>query len=177
MSVGDAVLVRAADPDDLAAIVAVFRQCWTQSYAVVLPKALIARLDEPASVELWRGVLDDSPRGSVLVAEDAGEVLGVTRFRTSGTAGHVSSLYVAPSTQGRGVGRTLLTAAVAAMVDGGAVEATLWVFAANAPSRTFYTRMGWTPDGETRVQEQFGEPEVRLRRSLPAPGRSLPAPA
>jgi len=40
------------------------------------------------------------------------------------------------------------------------------VFADNTPSVTFYARRGWTPDGAHRVEEAFGENEIRLSRSL-----------
>ena len=46
-------------------------------------------------------------------------------------------------------------------------QATLWVFEANATARAFYLRHGWEPDGGTRVEPEFGEPEVRLRCAWP----------
>ena len=46
----------------------------------------------------------------------------------------------------------------------GADAATLWVFAANAPSIGFYESRGWQADGATRTQSDFGEPEQRMRR-------------
>ncbi len=52
---------------------------------------------------------------------------------------------------------------------------TLEVFEANSlPARTFYALHGWLPDGATRVEPDFGEPEVRLRRSVESPGDSGP---
>lgn len=56
------------------------------------------------------------------------------------------------------------TAARGTAAGGG--TATLWVFEANAAARTLYARNGWLPDGGTRVEPEFGEPEVRLRRAL-----------
>ena len=40
------------------------------------------------------------------------------------------------------------------------------MFADNTPSVAFYARRGWTPDGAHRVEEAFGENEIRLSRSL-----------
>jgi len=47
-----------------------------------------------------------------------------------------------------------------------ATSASLWVFADNAPSIGFYGACGWLPDGVTRIQDEFGEPEIQLRKAL-----------
>jgi ribosomal protein S18 acetylase RimI-like enzyme len=171
-------LITPAGVGDVEAIVTVFWRCWTQTYAEVLAPSLIARLSHADATAMWRRALDEARPGEVLVAVDAptGPVLGVTRFVTSGRHGQVHSLYVSPAAQCRGVGRALLGAATASMADRGARTATLWVFAANAPSRAFYARLGWQPDGATRVQDQFGEPEVRLARALVGGGTTAALP-
>lgn len=161
------VSLRPAVAADLAAIVEVFWACWSQTYATVLPR-LAERFDRPAANALWERVLADPESGTTLVAVLDEQIVGTTRYRAGvdDAAGHVSSLYVSPAAQGRGVGRRLLTAAVEAMAAAGTTDATLWVFAANTPSLDFYARLGWTLDGETRLQEEFGEPEVRMHRTL-----------
>ena len=95
-----------------------------------------------------------------------GVVLGVTRFAVDGPTGIVYSLYVSPSARGLGLGRRLLDGATADLAAVQATSATLWVFAENAPSIGFYRACGWLPDGVTRVQEEFGEPEIQLRKAL-----------
>ena len=64
------------------------------------------------------------------------------------------------------LGTRLLAAADDRFRRDGMDEATLWVFAANAAARGFYSRLGWQPDGGERVEPQYGEPELRLRRTL-----------
>ena len=78
------------------------------------------------------------------------------------------SLYVAPDAQGHGVGSTLLRCAADRLLAAACHRAYLWVYAENQPSVRFYARRGWTPDGVTRVEEPFGENEIRLFRSLEA---------
>ena len=51
----------------------------------------------------------------------------------------------------------------------GVTAGRLWVFAANSPSIAFYTAHGWAPDGSTRVEAEFGEPEIGLAKAWPAP--------
>ncbi|MFD0822190.1 GNAT family N-acetyltransferase, partial [Micromonospora zhanjiangensis] len=60
----------------------------------------------------------------------------------------------------------LLGAAVDRLRAAGHDAATLWVFAANASARAFYARHGFTPDGTTRIEPEYAEPELRLRRPL-----------
>ena len=155
--------VRRASPDDLSGVLDVFLGCWRESYRGILPDQAIAAMTDERAEALWRRVLA-SPEGVVLVAERDGEVLGLTRYAVEGREGAVHSLYVAPRAHGRGIGRTLLDAATDALRSAGTSAAALWVFAANVPSIAFYTAQGWAPDGTTRIQQEFGELEQRMRR-------------
>lgn len=166
-----AVVIREARPDDLAAVAGIFLACWRNSYASFLPTAVVRIYDEPGARDLWRPTLHDPPAEAVvLVAEQAERgVLGVVRLGRDpdeSTAGHVYSLYVHPDAQGLGVGTRLLAAAEERFRRDGVDEATLWVFAANRAALGFYARCGWQPDGGERVEPEYGEPELRLRRSL-----------
>lgn len=149
--------IRPATPADLDPIVRVFRACWTRSYAAFAAPEDLARLDEAASVELWRGALGRP--GTTLVALQDGEVAGLTRFDQRDDVVQVHSLYVHPDAQGGGLGGRLLDAAL-----GDAPRGQLWVFSANRQGRGFYAKHGWRPDGSTRTQPQFGMPETRLVR-------------
>lgn len=160
--------VRRATPDDLSGVLEVFLGCWRESYRGILPEEAIDAMTDERAEALWQRVLTD-PVGEVLVAERESELVGITRFAVSAHEdgridGAVHSLYVSPRAHGGGVGSALLSAATAALRDAGAEAATLWVFAANAPSIAFYRARGWQPDGATRTQPEFGEPEQRMRR-------------
>ncbi len=157
------VEVRPATPDDLPGVLGVFLGCWRESYRGILPASAIDAMTDERAEALWRRVLAD-PVGEVLVAERDGEVVGLTRYAASDGEGAVHSLYVSPRTHGGGVGTALLSTAAEALRAAGADAATLWVFAANAPSIGFYESRGWQADGATRTQPDFGEPEQRMRR-------------
>jgi len=166
-----AVVVREARPNDLVTVAAAFLACWRTSYAGFLPPDVIATYDDDSARALWRPTLCNPPAGAIVfVAERTGrDVLGVIRIGPDPdepAAGHVFSLYVRPDTQGLGVGSRLLAAAVDRFRRDDVQEATLWVFAANATARGFYSRLGWQPDGAQRMEPQYGEPELRLRRTL-----------
>ncbi|GAB3807465.1 GNAT family N-acetyltransferase [Micromonospora zhanjiangensis] len=164
------ITLRPGTPADADVVGRVFLACWHVSYADLLSPAALARYDEAGARALWRRVLTGHPDGT-LVADlpgDAG-VRGVVRFGPDPDdpdAGHVFSLYVHPDGQGLGLGGRLLGAAVDRLRAAGHDAATLWVFAANASARAFYARHGFTPDGTTRIEPEYAEPELRLRRPL-----------
>jgi GNAT superfamily N-acetyltransferase len=159
------IQLRPATSADVDAVVAVFLACWRESYRGLLPDSTIDAMSDEKAQQLWAGVLE-SGEGEVLVAESAATILGVTRLSGNGAEGVVHSLYVAPDSQGRGLGLLLLSAASNRLADLGVRDASLWVFAANTPSLVFYRRHGWQPDGEQRTQDEFGELELRLVRRL-----------
>lgn len=160
-------VVRAAAAADLDDVVAVFRACWTVSYRDVLPEEVIATIDPPAAQALWQRAFATAGADELLVAERGGHVLGVARWAvTAPGVGWLHSLYVDPHAQGGGVGGALLAAVEARLRAAGVATAHLWAFGANARGRRFYAAQGWRLDGETRVEEQFGEPEVRFTKQL-----------
>jgi GNAT superfamily N-acetyltransferase len=158
--------LRDAIPADLEEISALFLRCW-RGYGDVLPAHVIGVFDEAGARELWRRAIETPRPGTRgVVALDGSRVLGVIRMGRDPdepAAGHVFSLYVGPEAQGSGVGARLLADAAAWVPSEGLADATLWVFQANERARRFYARHGWTPDGGTRIEPGFGEPEVRLR--------------
>jgi len=161
--------IRTAAGADIEAVAALFLRCWRGSYAGVLPARVMAVFDEASARDLWHQALGIPAAGMLgFVAVAAERVVGIIRLGSDAeepAAGHVLSLYIDPSMQGQGVGGRLLREADAWFRIAGMPEATLWVFAANAPALRFYASHGWHPDGGTRVEARFGEPEIRLRRA------------
>jgi ribosomal protein S18 acetylase RimI-like enzyme len=158
------VALRPAEIDDLDAVVAVFLGCWRATYAGRLPTPLLASMSDDAARSLWSRALTTRDR-RVVVGEVDDKVCGVVGFEASVDDGWIHSLYVAPEAQGHGVGSALLRHASDRLLEAGCHRAYLWVFADNTPSISFYTRHGWTPDGTQRVEERFGENEIRLSTS------------
>lgn len=155
------VQLRTAVPADRNGVVAVFLACWRQSYAGILPQDTIDAMTDDRAHAMWSRILE-SHDGETVVAEHNAQIVGITRFQCDDETGIVHALYVDPDAQGMGLGRTLLSHATNTMTQTTQRELTLWVFAENAPSIRFYNSQGWLPDGETRVQEEFGAPELRL---------------
>jgi ribosomal protein S18 acetylase RimI-like enzyme len=170
------VTVRPATVADVDDVVRINVRTWQQAYVGMVPDDTLAALDGqiPDRVRRTRERWSSSePRNwHTMMAVDEGErsVGFVTygRYRLNQhddqldpTVGEVLAIYVDPDHQGRGAGRALMDAAVAALQAGGVTEVRLWVLEKNAPARAFYERCGYVADGVRhffRVERPDGTP-------------------
>ncbi|HYN63879.1 MAG TPA: GNAT family N-acetyltransferase [Candidatus Limnocylindrales bacterium] len=165
------VTLRAATPEDLAAMARAKRDAGVAAWPHILPPALIGQLP---FLERWSGAVTHPPaRTRVLVAEQHGAVVAFAITRPSadddadGQIGELDGFYAAPAVWGRGVGRRLLVAAVEGLREDGFSHATLWTAADNHRPRRIYETAGWRLDGTVRHRHlggaEFDELRYRLR--------------
>ena len=149
--------LRRATSDDAAAIGRVQYDTWRSSYRGLVPDALLDRLDPLRWERLSaRALAATDPARVAYVAEVGGEIVGhvgAGRER-SGTLreypGEVYAIYVRDTFQGRGIGRALMRAAAADLVERGLTPIMLWTLFANPRSRAFYESLGGVVIGEKR---------------------------
>ena len=162
-------LLRVARRDDIDQLSAVFLDCWRISYGQVMPASLVASMTPGKARSLWADALQ-RPNQTILAAtadEPPHPVVGFVGFQLQADgAGYVSSLYVSPQLQGGGVGRLLLSGAEQELRDAGARTARLWVFEQNAPSRAFYIRQGYHPDGRRETLPEWGQPQLGMTKTF-----------
>jgi ribosomal protein S18 acetylase RimI-like enzyme len=161
-------LLRVARRDDVDQLSAVFLDCWRISYAEVMPASLVASMTAQKARSLWADALQ-RPNQTILAATDEPPhaVVGFVGFQLQeDKTGYVSSLYVSPRLQGGGVGRLLLSGAEQELRNAGARSARLWVFEENGPSRAFYARQGWQPDGRRETLPEWGQPQLGLTKTF-----------
>jgi phosphinothricin acetyltransferase len=125
---------------------------------------------DPAEVLAWLG--EAMP---MLVAEDAGEVVGFARLSGysdrrvyAGVAAH--GVYVAAAAQGRGTGRALLDGVCKAAERAGYYKVTSRIFTSNAASRAVHRAAGFT---EVGVQRRHGRLDGEWRRPRPTCVRGI----
>jgi GNAT superfamily N-acetyltransferase len=172
--------IRRADADDASAVAVVHVRSWQAAYLGLMPQDFLDGLDPDQRAAVWRQRLaePDWPRTGVLVAEDAGQVVGFSAFCPArdddldpARVGDVAAIYLVPSAWGQGHGRRLMTASLAALGEAGYREAALWVLDTNKRARTFYGNSGWAADGAVKQDQlpgaDFTITEVRYRRPLP----------
>jgi ribosomal protein S18 acetylase RimI-like enzyme len=167
----------ASSAADAAAVAAVKWRSWRSAYRGIVPDDFLDRLPVYPSAAYWVG-LSARPRSQhvLMVAGRRGEVHGMcSAGPTSGDGldpqqvGEVSTLYIDPSAQGRGLGARLLDAVVDQLLDIGFDDVRLWVLRDNEAARRFYERRGWVPDGAEQAvplnRTDVALAEVRYRWS------------
>ena len=143
------ILIRLAQPPDLPAVIALWRQLQdiNASYDVRLA------LNEGAA-DWFIGYLGDqldNPNMSVLVAEQEKMIVGYTfgqimRRPTlkSGDCGYVADLCVRDGWRGRGIGRLLYERLRAWFLANGITAIEVQVVRANPASQAFWRKMGYS---------------------------------
>jgi GNAT superfamily N-acetyltransferase len=144
-------------------------RAWQVAYRGEFPDAYLEGLQPAERADLWRQYI---PLGGVVVVDDdhAG-VVGFASFGQSPDPAEVGELFamnVDPDHWGRGHGSALVAHVEAALVTAGFTEAVLWTGVANERAQSLYSRLGWAPDGATKVDEVLGATgqELRFRRSF-----------
>jgi len=138
------ISIRAAVPEDAVAIAHVHVESWRTTYKGIVPDDYLAGLDETLRVKLWQEWL----RGGavVLVAERKGQLVGFAhagriREAVENADAELYSLYLLKESQGRGIGRTLLSEIFAVLKQQGFTSIALWVLERNN-ARGFYQSCG-----------------------------------
>jgi ribosomal protein S18 acetylase RimI-like enzyme len=172
------VVIRAAAPDDAEQLAGLYVRSWQAAYRGLLPQDFLDRLDPADRLDRWRRTLREpgGPARGVLVVSAGARLCGAAWFGPTrdpdgdpARTGELVGIYLLPGAWGRGLGRSLLAAAVERLTAAGYEQATLWVLESNARARRFYARAGWAADGAVQQDGRLGFPitEVRYHRRLP----------
>ncbi|MBI1209463.1 MAG: GNAT family N-acetyltransferase [Azospirillum sp.] len=140
--------IRPARPADAGAIARVHVDSWRTTYPGLVPDTYLVGLDADSSAGRWRTVLAGRRFGGGTVVADHADY-GIVGFGTCGRqrtqlaefGGEFYALYLRDVAQGQGLGRRMLTAMAASLVDLGMDAAVVWVLR-NNPARWFYERLG-----------------------------------
>lgn len=162
----DAIGFRAAIPQDAEALGALHVACWRETYAGLLPAAILADLSAAARAAMWRAMLEDPAAhggASLVVAESGGVLVGFgacgaqrdAAFEARGFGGDIGAVYVLRAHQRAGTGARIMALLAKALLGRGLRGASLWVLRENEPARAFYAHLGGTVIGE-KTGEQAG---------------------
>lgn len=152
--------LRPARQDEADALLAIQREAAVGAYAHIYPPERYPFPDD-AVREVWREALADA-EVEVYVAEVEGAPAGAVSVGD----GFLSTLYVLPAYQGRGVGSALHDLGLERLRAQGCREARLWTLEGNDAGRRFYERRGWSLTDETRVVPYPPNP-IDVQYSLP----------
>jgi GNAT superfamily N-acetyltransferase len=172
--------LRTAQAADALPVARVHVRSWQVGYRALLPASYLAQLRPEERAQRYTFGSTEPGAPETIVAVETGVILG---FATTAPArdadlpgcGELCALYVEPAHWGRGIGRTLMAAARARLLECGFREAALWTLAGNARAESFYRADGWAPDGLRQPETRWGIgsdsitiDRVRYRRRLDA---------
>jgi ribosomal-protein-alanine N-acetyltransferase len=102
---------------------------------------------EPWSQQIFSSELALRSGRSYRVARHGRRIVGYTGFMFAGDEAHVTTVAVAPGSEGRGVATTMLVEALRDAVARGVQRVTLEVAAGNRRAQALYRRFGFGPVG------------------------------
>ena len=147
MTAPDGLRIERVRPADAGALARVYVETWRAAYAGLVPDRVLIAMQESVHEKRFAGWIGrQTDREFILAARAPGP--GVVGLCSAGRArggpktdGEIYLLYVDQDWQNRGVGRSLLCAALRGLRAGGYSRAMLWVLSGN-PSRFFYEAVG-----------------------------------
>lgn len=169
---------RDANSSDLQALARVHVAAWRAAYSGLMDPRFLESLAPEHALRRLRPALVPQPP-LVVVAEYDQNIVGFCRFGlsrdadTSSETGEVFACNVDPDHWRRGFGAEVMAAALSRLVELGCSTCTLWVLEQNDRARRFYSALGFTPDGSTRIEAAstaYPLSEVRYSRSVPIEG-------
>jgi len=155
------LVVRPALAEDVETLLVIQREAAVDAFAHIYPPGRYPFPDDEIRAA-WAGALAD-PDTEVFVAECDGVAAGAVSVGKE----FLSTLYVLPAFQGRGVGSALHDLALERLRARGVRLAKLWTLEGNDSGRRFYERRGWALTEETRVVPYPPHPlDVQYARPL-----------
>lgn len=166
-------LVRSAAATDIPAVRALLEETWHVTYDALLGRDKVTDIsrrwhaEEVLAAEIGRAAQ------VFLVAEVDGQIAGTASAKLSGGSHlDLNRMYILPHFQGRGLGKSLLDAVIAAFPAAQAIH--LEVEPNNAPAIGFYQRAGFSEvargnacGGDTAA----GVAHMMMRKDLPSTSR------
>lgn len=158
------LLVRPARPNDVSMLSAFFNDAWKEAGpdALGFTGATDEAIREIASEEFLKKMLS-SPRVFMVVAEEAGKIIGFSSVRRIGEReAELAGIVVLESETGRGVGTKLLRKALEGAKKRRFSLILVKTEVANERAVNFYRKAGFTESG--KAVEKVGSAKVALRR-------------
>jgi len=183
--------LRQAHPRDAGPLADLNLRVWRRIYPGIVPQSFLDRLTVEPFRNFWIDHLNGD--GFALLAEPEGEEEGpgpagfiacaTPSPPVEGYGWEIRRVYVDVERQGQGLGRRLMAAAAAQMMERGGGACLLWVFEPNERARGFYRALGgvelrrqcfWDFDGQPMWEIAYGWPDLsalaRADRPAPASG-------
>ena len=156
---------RLARPRDATSIAQVHVESWKQAYRGLMSDEILDDPEFPARRKrMWEAILTDPQYAdrAAAVAEQNGAIVGIALTCPPEDADatwdrQLAVLYVLQDHHGSGIAARLVDTAL-----NRSESAALWVADPNPRAQAFYSKIGFCPDGVTRIDD--GVHELRMTR-------------
>ena len=162
--------IRRGNPADAKAIACIQVRGWHAAYKNIMPRDHLAAMTVSARESVWNQLLAD---GVTFISETDDGIHGfcsVGAVRDDdlqiSNVGEIYALYVEPDLWRSGIGQALCNAGTTWLGKESYEAASLWVLEANAIGRAFYEKVGFAPDGRTKVYRANDRDLLELRYTM-----------
>lgn len=150
--------IRLAQMTDARSIAEVHVASWQSAYRGILPDKMLANLSVETRSKNWQVWLERS-QGQTLVLEVDEQVMGFVMFGPTRDkdvdrhkVGEIYAIYLHPHIWRCGYGRKLVNEVKTLLQCEGCTELLLWVLEGNQAAICFYEKVGFKPDGVTKIE-------------------------
>lgn len=166
--------IRNAIFEDVKDIAEIHVKSWQAVYKGLIPQSYLNNLSISKREKSWQNILTNCQTHTI-VQEIDNLVVGFANFgqtrdrdKDSKISGEITSIYLNPEYWRKGLGTELVEFIFKDMKHRKFTKITLWVLDTNQIARKFYEKMGFQPDGETKVdvRENFELREIRYSIDL-----------
>ncbi|HEY6487370.1 MAG TPA: GNAT family N-acetyltransferase [Candidatus Cybelea sp.] len=153
--------IRRALPEDAFGIARTHVTAWDRAFRGIVPADIIAARTVEVRIEQWTGMLQRPERMTLVACGDDGAIHGFASalpIAEPNFQSYLEALYVAPDVWERGLGRELLSAIAAELLDRGVANMALRTLRMGA-ARSFYEHLGarLVPEGVDRDADRFDD--------------------
>ena len=161
--------IRSATLQDIKDIATIHVIAWQVVYKGLIPQSYLDNLSIAKREQNWSSILNNS-KNQTIVQEINGRVVGFANFgntrdkdKNYNVTGEITSIYLDPEHWRKGLGAELFQFILSEMKNKEFTEVTLWVLDTNQTACSFYQKMGFKPDGATKIdiREDFKLKEIR----------------
>ncbi|BAY87014.1 GCN5-related N-acetyltransferase [Calothrix parasitica NIES-267] len=166
--------IRTAILEDTKDIAVIHVKSWQEVYKGLIPQSYLNNLSISQREKSWQNILTNSQTRTI-VQEIDDLVVGFANFgktrdvdKDSKVTGEITSIYLNFEYWRKGLGTELVKYILKDMRNRKFTQTTLWVLDTNQIARKFYEKMGFKPDGATKidVRENFELREIRYLINL-----------
>ncbi|MBV6625613.1 MAG: GNAT family N-acetyltransferase [Rivularia sp. (in: Bacteria)] len=161
--------IRNATPEDVKDIATIHVKSWQVAYKGLIPQSYLNNLSISKREKSWQNILTNCETHTIVQVIDE-LIVGFANFgktrdedKNSKVTGEINAIYLNPEYGRKGLGTELIEFILKNMRNRKFTQITLWVLDTNQIARKFYEKMGFEPDGATKIdiRENFELREMR----------------